>query len=708
MLAVRFGGIVSHFACLLTWRPWSAGRRALADRVVPNPMSRVVHHRSYCVGAILTNVCLPFRVSAAEFCLPQSRTQPRSTCQQSSGQVLAQRDSESKSEQSEAQVAQVVEPARERGESISDEEKREVEADSWRTRGKDLFMMEDYSGALQCFEKAHDLFPTWASAVNSAKCLDKLGYVDEAIERLEFATVHFSGFQEKKELAEKAKRELQSQVGSVEVLINVQDAVLVVDSRSRGKLPRAESIPLLPGTRQIRIFKEGYATYERELEVKKGKRERLEVRLLPLVGAGRLKIGTEQNAKLDAVLTIDGVRLGTLPWEGTLSGGRHLYWIEAGDLGTGPVQVVVSGGGHTTSVSPPELVPIGPPVRFHVEPPQAELRLDSVIVERTWQGRLPVGSHRLSASAEGYVTGVRTFMVTGEKGGEQRLLLEVNRAHPRWPTPEKPRIWGEVLVGPLFSSSPASDGASSCGRQISLPDGQTVPTCSSRSLPFGAAGGFRGGYRLVGEFGVDLTLGYFYIEQRLSRAIRASGEEGTNGWWSTDFRDTTRVRGQYATLAASYGLDPSFPLTFRLALGIAVLPQVLTTNRGSFYGTMTDPEGSGVTAKIGAKLQIPEEAQRLAAIPLLAPEVRISFPLRAHLSLEAGLAFWLLFAEESPRTGKTPGLAPAEGRRFAILSDVPKAFGNASAQPGILELPRERSLGMMWAIFPSVGIRYGL
>src|SRR5439155_2845035 len=109
----------------------------------------------------------------------------------------------------------------------------------------------------------------------------------------------------------------------------------------------------------------------------------------------------ESDALVGAHLTIYGVAMGTLPWEGTLAPGTHVYEIERNDLGTGPTSALVVQG--QTILVRPEVKPLGPAVRVAVEPATAYIFIDGVkVADGGWSGRLPVGFHTIAAREEGY------------------------------------------------------------------------------------------------------------------------------------------------------------------------------------------------------------------------------------------------------------------------------------------------------------------
>ena len=182
------------------------------------------------------------------------------------------------------------------------------------------------------------------------------------------------------------------------------------------------------------------------VEVTAGRSRQLTLTLQPLQRRGVVRVTAEPGA----TVLLDGANVGTVPWEATLAPGTHMIALELADRGTGPRMLTVVEG--QVSVLETPLLPLGPEVRLRVEPPTASVSLDGVTLPgAAWSGRLPIGKHRLTASAEGYVSADQEVEVTADGPRDVALELRVDEAHPRWAKPPEAELrlglWGGLGAG---------------------------------------------------------------------------------------------------------------------------------------------------------------------------------------------------------------------------------------------------------------------
>src|SRR5262249_957186 len=147
-------------------------------------------------------------------------------------------------------------------------------------------------------------------------------------------------------------------------------------------------------------------TFEQTLSVVAGQTTSLDAELEPLAGSGAVRIESAGRAVVDVL--VDGVRVGSTPFEGTLSAGTHVLSSQAGDLGSAPEVIgVLAGRSVLLGVSPKTLGGVSSIVS---EPSSAELFLGSVPLGRGhWQGRLPLGDYALAARETGYFDATLAF-----------------------------------------------------------------------------------------------------------------------------------------------------------------------------------------------------------------------------------------------------------------------------------------------------------
>ncbi|MBI4701380.1 MAG: PEGA domain-containing protein [Deltaproteobacteria bacterium] len=419
--------------------------------------------------------------------------------------------------------------------------------------------------------------PSVANTQNAAICLDELGRYDEALELYEDLITRF-----REEISEEDRaavapdmQRLRGQVGSIDVLANVGQAAIVIDGRARGRLPLVSPIRVMPGRHDVRVLKEGYETFQSTVEVAVGKTASVDARLKPLANAGRLRI--EHPVLAGAEVFVDGVLLGRIPWEGTLGAGRHLFLVRKGNVGSAPKEVIVVEG--QTALPSVQAHRLGPALRIRVEPATAELSIDGVPVGKgRWEGRLPVGEHRLEARESGYFNEARGLKVTAESGGDTVLRLRAQAEHPRWGTKEPGLIWLEAFGGVAIASSFGSQAEESC----------ESGSCSENSAAWGALVGARAGYEFPFGLSVQAAGGYLTLGQELGRELGTSFEDS-----KTDkpvpvtytLSDDIRISGALAGVGLSYRQ----PLGEHVELRIhALVGALFARSRDAITGTVSD------------------------------------------------------------------------------------------------------------------------
>ncbi len=313
--------------------------------------------------------------------------------------------------------------------------------------GVALLNAGDPERALELFLKSRAIVPSGKNTANAAICLERLGRYDEALELYEELLARFAAdldHQDREKLAP-IMATLRERLGRLDISATV-DAALVVDGKPRGNLPRTTPLRLLPGKHRVRLVKEGYRTFEREVEVVVGQTLTFDAELEPLAGLGALRV--EQAGSGLGRVFIDGKQVGETPWEGTMPAGTHLLQIVAGDRGSMPEEVEVLE--RRTMFMRVASQPLGQPIRLTVSPANASLFLEKTRLARgEWLGRLPVGEYELSASAPGYLP-KRQRMASrpGAAAEAIRITLVADRLAVNQ-SPWSLAVGGEV--GPVFA-----------------------------------------------------------------------------------------------------------------------------------------------------------------------------------------------------------------------------------------------------------------
>ncbi|RLB65616.1 MAG: hypothetical protein DRI90_01535 [Deltaproteobacteria bacterium] len=466
---------------------------------------------------------------------------------------------------------------------------------------------------------------------------------------------------------------LRKKIGRIWVSANVEGAVVLIDGNKRGKLPRKEPVRALSGQRVVRVVLAGYDTFEATVDVEPGERVTVDAKLRPLTEVGRLRV--EDESGLAARVFVDGVEVGTAPWEGLLRPGAHRVWLRKDDLGSRLLTVTILEG--QIALVRAKATALGAPIRIEVQPRTAAIEIDGIGVGvGTWEGRLAVGDHTIEAFEGGYHG--KTAQLVSRKGDAPSVLaipLPVDRDHPRWPSPYAGDLWLDAFAayagGPTFGS----------GAERACPS-----ECSNEPWVNGFMAGGRLGYRFPFGLSVELNGGYLWLGASVDRSLRRSF--GPSGEYRVTYQlqDSIAVRGPFVGPGASYryGFNDRFGLVARLSVGV-------------FFSVATD-EITGTAATDGAAVPVvvsgnePQRNVTFFVMPALGTELRLD-PFDVGLAL--GAAFFPLAGPELPN------------QRLSTTSSSgvsnPGSVYNAPASDAIAN---ERAYGMFGLLVPQLSLAY--
>lgn len=487
-------------------------------------------------------------------------------------------------------------------------------------RGLALLDAGDRERALALFLRSHALYPSKGNTANAAHCLQELGRYDEALDLYEELSARFADElgPEKRNRLVPTLRDLASRVGRLELAANVA-GTLVVDGRPRGRVPLTAAVHVLGGRHVVRVLADGYATFERAVDVGAGETVSVDARLDPLAERGSLRV--EAVGAEGATVVVDGAEVGVAPWEGTLGPGTHVVAVRGEERGSAPsAAVVVKGQAATVRLA---TAPLGGPVRIDVEPATAALSLDGVALgPGAFRGALPLGAHEASASEPGYLPRAASFVVTPDGGSAAhlRLALDVDAGHPRWPA-SPGRVELDALAGVALGATLAGDAASWCGGGCGAGAGPAVT---------GVLAGGRVGYRLPVGVAVELSAAYLGVASSLARS-RSSAFQAARSAVPVTYalRDEVRLRGAIVTAGVGWRAPLGRVLGVGGRLGI-----------GALVAGVTDPiDGEATTASGRAPVVVSERSEVLRTTALvIAPALELDARVGAvHVSAGAAV-----------------------------------------------------------------------
>jgi hypothetical protein len=563
-------------------------------------------------------------------------------------------------------------------------------------KGVTLLEAGDVERALEYFQRSRLVVPSAPNTTNTAICLEELGRYDEALEVYEELLLRFSAVLDPEDRTNLGPKMafLRTKVGAIDISSNV-DGLVVIDRRPRGKLPFSNAVRVLEGPRHVvRVFKDGYESFETRVDVTAGRTVTIEAKLTPLAGAGLLRVDDPASEGFEVF--VDGSRVGNLPWEGTVRLGRHVVWTRKGDRGSAPASIVVLQG--QTALARPSVADLGAPFSIDVTPPTAQITLGDVpLGTGAWEGRLPVGAAPIIASEEGYEPRRVLFQVPPASAAKValRLRLIIDPDHPRWPHSVIGAPFVSAFGGYAAGATLNADAEIGCPARCTIIDAGRVDFPRFLRPRFdpsvtGGVAGLRGGFRFRIGLAPEISLGFLGLATSFTRFRDASFySRATQRSYPVSYAldDRLRLSGPFLGLGASFRvpLRPPFALIARTTTG------VLVARAGDSI------TGTALAGGERATVQVASRDQTLVSpMPFVLPELggEASFgPL--HLGVSLGLAF---FPGTGPRFDHPEiGVAPhCDAAR-------PDAVGCA---PGSAMVADERAHGPFHLWLPQVSLGY--
>ncbi len=464
--------------------------------------------------------------------------------------------------------------------------------------------------ALTDFRNSVAAYPTRAAWQNIAFSLKQLERYDEAADAVERTLLDFPNMaKEDRDFLLGVQAELRTRLGFVDVRASESDATITIDGVERGTSP-SKPIRVSAGTHLLRVAREGFVPFERRMDVPREQTVLVDARLGALVRGGRLAVVEEQARALDVI--VDGARVGTTPWEGTLSLGLHAVHLRGeGALGSAPASASIELN-HLTKLT---LLAEPVPCRLRVVPTPATaiVAIDGVELGRgSWVGRLRCGGHRIDVTSDGFVARGKEIALTENRDAQELVVLDRDPAYGKQPSRITVSASASLLLAPSFGGEPASSCGASCS---SAPGVGTLVLASA-------------GYRLGSGLGLSMTAGYAYLSKSYAgRPIAASvaGNIVNRGTLDEDLR----LRGPHLGVSASYRRGE--PLQWSARLGAGAIFATWSSQRAATL--MTAP-----TNQLGAAYTVPDLAQHGSfVVPYMAADLRVGFVIASQLTLEAGL-----------------------------------------------------------------------
>jgi len=521
-----------------------------------------------------------------------------------------------------------------------DAQKKKEEAKARFEKGMTLFDRKAWDPALAEFLESRAAYPTRSNTQNAAICLRNLNRFDEALEMFEVLLHDFPNLSAQERAAvDKEIKELESLVGTVELRGGETGAQISVDGREHGVLPSAP-IRVSAGSHSVRVYKEGFAPFEKRIEVAGRQQLVVDVKFESIGQAGRLSI-TEDSGKL-ADVVVDNIVVGKTPWQGLIAVGDHVVFLRGeGNLGTQPASATV----RINQVTPIVLAlePLECAMRVEPTPNGATVAIDGVQVgSGLWDGRLRKGRHRVEVGQNGFLPQERFIELAPQKSERLVVTLERDPNSPLWRVQKGPRIY--IELAPSFP--------------FGLVLGGDVADSGSASFPIGVNGRVHAGYELPSGLGFGLDAGYLYIARKIEgrdEVLTPVGKPPVAG----TVADRVSLRGLVIGGSAQLHSGEKIPLTFRLGVG-ALLANAADRRSGDF-------SDGGATVSV-ATTRTTSDLVYL----YVAPEARIGYRIASGVEINAGVDVMLMVGLGNAKWDTAQGVVL--GKQGLATYDADKSY----------------------------------
>ncbi len=194
----------------------------------------------------------------------------------------------------------------------------EDEAAQARIHGAHLLEEGRYEEALAELSRAYALSPSLTTLYRIGLAHAALGHAVEAADALE-RYLFEGGRRSDRAHRRRAEDELAQQrarIGTLDVEVNVEGAVVMLDGRELGRAPLTQLSRASAGTHSVAAEAPGYPRVERSVSLEGGQHLDVSLTLEPAASNGLLRIVTGVS---DVAVTVDGDAVGTTPFHRTLA-----------------------------------------------------------------------------------------------------------------------------------------------------------------------------------------------------------------------------------------------------------------------------------------------------------------------------------------------------------------------------------------------------
>jgi hypothetical protein len=312
--------------------------------------------------------------------------------------------------------------------------------------GLKLYNESAFQEALTEFTESYRLGGRASALKNAAQCYRDLKKFVEAFEAYEqILALHDAQLKEPDRVAvKKALEDLKLTTGTVKVVSTEPGADVKIDGKSIGSTPQPPPKRVGLGPHKVEVSKVGFETFVQQVEVASQSEVKVDAVLKVEVTTGHVSV-KEKAGRTDVHVFVDGVDKGPAPWEGDLAPGDHA--IEARGTGVAAAKRIVSVTRQQKADVVLEASSTVGRFRIKVIPESATILVDGTKAgEGSYDSDVPVGHHRIQASAPGFETVTREMSLdAGQSYSEDIKMVPAAAPPDPWPG-----LYARFALAPTF------------------------------------------------------------------------------------------------------------------------------------------------------------------------------------------------------------------------------------------------------------------
>ncbi len=290
------------------------------------------------------------------------------------------------------------------------------------TRAKQADNKRDWSSALTSYGEALAAKPTLAAQAGIANAQYQLQHAIEAYEAYDELLKTYGSKLTRAQQAEAEARlkETSAKTGSLSIRVDEAGASVLIDDVSVGMTPLPMFKRVYTGTRRVRIVKEGFVPFEESRAVGANATVAVEARLVREAVRGKLAVRETTGKRV--VVVVDGVEVGSAPWEGEVDPGKHSVMVRGEAIGSNTQTVEVVRGQRQEAVL--SAIEATAHLEVRTSDGAGSISLDGKVVgEGSFSGDVGVGPHKIEVSREGFEPFQKAITLRDKESASESVTL---------------------------------------------------------------------------------------------------------------------------------------------------------------------------------------------------------------------------------------------------------------------------------------------